>query len=709
LELFAAALSILLAACRGEDRISHDLVEMLSSASLVPETSSLDFGADEARAALRLGFSVNERDGGGSTFVWSEGDRSEIRLVVSDPRPLSLTLRLWPFRFPGAPPQSLSFSLNGTAVAEVELVPGPGEYRLSLPEAALQTGENLLRTTYAYSRSPNDLSPSAGDGRRLAVAWDWLRVEGASIPRAPEARGSGLEASLVLPAGSGVQYFLTAPEGGRLVIDALRSESPTSFTIVLDTATSHWERRVEPPARELETPLLEPLELTRIALHAGGHDLVLHRPRVLSSDPAPRQFTSAEKRRPNVIVYLIDTLRADHLGCYGYSKPTPAIDAFAGDGTLFERAVAQSSWTRPATASILTGLPPRAHNANRREDALPPSIPTLGEALVAAGYETAGLVVNANVSAPFGFDRGFQTFELLLHEDGILGASGDRLVDRAIEWLDQRSSEKPFFLYLHTTDPHDPYGTTGFGGEGFGTVSFLNELDEGRVELSSGDRERLVGLYDQDVAFADAQFGRFVGALKERGIYRDALIVLLSDHGEEFEDHGRWRHGKTLYAEQLAVPLVVKWPGGVGSGRRVSGIAQHIDVAPTILEFVGAEPALALPGRDLFFLAAGEPASDESAAVSYLLLDERELESIVASNRKLIRTLRYDRQVDPYQLFDLSTDAEETRSLLAQENGAARFLEAYLRHLTPSARAAPAPVAIEGDVERQLRALGYVR
>ncbi len=420
-----AAFSISIAACRSQEIVSHDLVELLPSATVTPETSFIDFGSEAARTRLRAGFSADETSGDGTTFVWSEGAGSELELFVSEPRALALTVRCWPFSFPGAPRQKLSFFLNGEPFAEVELAAETAEYRVTLPVARVLAGENLLQARYGYSRAVKDVFPGAADGRRLAVAWDWLRVEGALPVKVPAALGEGEESSLMLPAGTRLEFFVTAPARARLEIDGVHSEASSALTVVVDTLSNRVEQRSESPAGRVSVELPTEGELTRIALQAGSLDLTLRRPAVVAIPEAEARAPAVGEPKPNVIVYLIDTLRADHLGCYGYSKPTPNIDRLAADGTLFERALAQSSWTRPATASILTGFHPRAHTANEREDALPAAVPTLAEELADIGYETAGLVVNANVSAPFGFDRGFETFELLLHEDGILGASGD--------------------------------------------------------------------------------------------------------------------------------------------------------------------------------------------------------------------------------------------------------------------------------------------
>ena len=583
---------------------------------------STSVGKMLARASSPV-FRVTRRQGTVSVSCGPTEGESELRLSLSEPRALSLTFRCWPFGFDGAPGQTLTLALNGHEITELELAPEPGEYHVSLPVEYQVGGVNTLRFRYGYHRAPSEHVPGASDDRRLGVGWDWLSVDGAFDAEEPLVSGAGATAAMNLPAGVRVDYFVNPSPGSRFVVDAVRSEKGGALTVSADTLSTHAERRIETPSRRAELELPSSGELTRISLQASSEDVVFRRPVIVTSSARTDAVAPSVERRPNIIFYLIDTLRADHLSCYGYSKSTPHIDALAKNGTLFERALAQSSWTKPATASILTGLHPRAHTANRRQDALPAAVRTLPEDLRELGYQTAALVVNANVSAPFGFDRGFDTFELLLHDDGIVGASGDQLVDRAIDWIETQIKDEPVFLYLHTADPHEPYATTGFHSEGFGSVAFMESLEDGRASLSPDELTRLVELYDEGVAFADAQLGRFIDALQAKGLYDDALIVLLSDHGEEFDDHGRWRHGKTLYGEQLDIPLIIKWPRGVGAGRRIGNLVQHIDLVPTVLDYVGRPRSSGLLGRSLWRLVDGEPYEREPAALSYLLLDGR--------------------------------------------------------------------------------------
>lgn len=694
--------------------MTHDLVALYPEATVRHETGLVDFGSEEARELLVAGFSADETTGEDVSFVWSESEVSELHLFLTEPRALSLRFRCWPFVFAGAPVQTLSLALNGETIAELVLAPEPGEYRVSLPASAQVVGKNVLRFRYGYTRAPSDVITRSNDERRLAVGWDWLRVEGVRTDAKPVVVGHGENAAMKVPTGTRIDYFLNVLPQSTLVVDAVSPDGESVLTVAAETTSTRVDYRTEMPAREKTLELPSSGGLVRLSFWSSSHDAVVRRAVVLSASEALSydRVAGPRKRRPNIILYLVDTLRADHLGAYGYSKSTPRIDELAADGTLFERALAQSSWTKPASASILTGLHPRAHTANRRTDALPGSVKLLPQALEAMGYETAAFVVNANVSAPFGFDRGFDTFELLLDEDGMLGAPGDQLIELAIDWIVTRSGQEPFFLYVHSADPHDPYATTaGFDEDGFGTVRFMESLEAGRFTLSDEEVDRLVELYDQDVAFADAQLGRFLDALKERGLYEDALIILLSDHGEEFRDHGWWRHGKTLYGEQLRVPLIIKWPDGVGAGQRVDRIVQHIDIAPTVLDYLGRPRSSELAGRSLWRLVASEPLADENepAVLSYLHMDGREVESVVVGNYKLIRYLSYDRAVEPYQLYDLESDETETTSLAGERARIADFLSDYLTHARPKPAATPTPAEIDEDVERQLRALGYIQ
>jgi arylsulfatase A-like enzyme len=362
----------------------------------------------------------------------------------------------------------------------------------------------------------------------------------------------------------------------------------------------------------------------------------------------------------------------------------------------------------------MTGLLPRAHAANRRDHALPSSALTISERLVEIGYTTAGFVTNPNLAPEFGFDQGFETYELLEETDPRRGyVRSDELNSRAIQWLESHPPERPFFLYLHSMDPHDPYleddaAQTESAPAQVGSMAFMKALEEGKIAATDEIRERLLSLYDSEITFNDRSFEKLLRWLDSAGLYDSALIVLLSDHGEEFYDHGWWRHGKTLYEEQLEVPLIVKWPRGLEAGERIDSVVQHVDLLPTILDYLDEPLEEDLHGRSILELLKGRVEPVASRVFSYLDLDGRELEAVTFRDRKLIRYLTFDRPAASLQLFDLAADSAESRNLTSERRQTTRFLRSLLG-LPRRSKGSPVSVAIDEKLEQKLRALGYIK
>ena len=473
--------------------VVHDLSALLSEAQILNDTTLLDFGTEASRSSLLAGWSLDETAADGASFVWATGASSSLEFVASAPGPVALVFRAWPFHFETAPRQTVQLRLNGHDLGEVELDPSPKEYRVALSEGSLLSGDNRLELIYAYRRAPSDVVAGAPDDRQLAVGWDWMRFEGVSPTEPPRVSGAGETTALVIPSGARLVYYLDVPRDSVLDVEGVRAlggeeetargstrscvSSPTPPTGASSGSSrgrpGRFARRCRPAAASFD-----------LRLEASSAGVVLRRPTVRAASPGqpPTPTPASPPGRPNIVVVVVDTLRADHLGCYGYTKGTsPHLDAFAEESTLFEDAVAQSSWTRPSVASMMTGLSPRAHLANRREDALPAGVRTLAEVLAELGYETAGFVTNTNVAAAFGLDQGFTTYELLLDADPRLGyARANELVERARKFLEEESRSGPWFLYLHATDPHDPYSFTERSGDGVGTMAFMKSLESGR-------------------------------------------------------------------------------------------------------------------------------------------------------------------------------------------------------------------------------------
>lgn len=453
----------------------------------------------------------------------------------------------------------------------------------------------------------------------------------------------------------------------------------------------------------------------------------------VEAPPARERVSGPTPTGPSVILIMVDTLRADHLSSYGYGGGrTPAVDGLAVDGTRFARAFAQASWTRPSVVSILTSLYPSSHQAVHKSDIVPDAVVTLPEVLRAAGYRTIGFANNINVAPLFNFQQGFDEY-VFLEPAFFFGATESaaqltlynqlRLVRerylsrvkhvenyyqpaevvtaRGLEWI-AAHGDRPFFMFLHYMDPHDPYFTHPLNGEALARVANPNP------DPALADRYRAA--YDGEIAYLDAQLGRLFAELKARGVYDRSLIVLTADHGEEFQEHGGWWHGLTLYDEQIAVPLIVKAPRGGPAAVVNDALVSSLDIAPTILAAVGVPPPDAMVGRALG-LADGAPAPRDHS-VAEQDLEGNVLQSYRTADWKLIQANPGNpRGLPPRQLFDIARDPREQHDLAARRSQEMAGLESHLAAVLSHAEAVKVgggETAIDSATEERLRALGYV-
>ena len=413
--------------------------------------------------------------------------------------------------------------------------------------------------------------------------------------------------------------------------------------------------------------------------------------------------------RPNVLVVLIDTVRADHLGCMGYHRnTTPTIDSLAREGTIFTACQAQSSWTLPAMATILSGLNAREHGAGRRYDALfgvSGAIPWMPHIFKNEGYETGAFFNVLFMSSDFGFHRGFDHFDCPPLHPELPSRNAGETVDAFLGWLEEIPRGKPFFAAVHFFDPHlayappEPWNTLftdpaydGIYNSSWGGVPDLNAVHFGRDTIPPEGLANLIALYDGEIAYTDMQLGRLLDRLSAMGLSENTLIVVVGDHGEEFLEHGGMDHGRTLYQEICHVPLVFCGPG-VPRGRVVSTLVAQLNVLPTVLSLSGIETAassLFSPG----FTPVPVPAGD-------VLWREGDLASLVFDGRKLI----WGVDEDFTEQYDLSLDPGETVSLQA-DSVMMGELEWYFG--TPALAEAPF-VDVEGSMRQNLRNLGYIR
>jgi arylsulfatase A-like enzyme len=428
----------------------------------------------------------------------------------------------------------------------------------------------------------------------------------------------------------------------------------------------------------------------------------------------------------NLVLISVDTLRADHVGALGYPRPTtPNIDALAERGVLFENAIAQSSWTKPAHMSIFTGLHPREHGFVALGDTRPleNDVPTLASVLKDHGYRTAAFVGGVNLSAAPGFDQGFEVFR----------NNGKNFRDNMEDlrwWLDHRG-EGRFFLFVHGYDAHTPYRNDPVDRRALG----LGETppDSALAATCRGDGpvsriEPYIDEYDAAVHRADRYVGKLLADLGDRGLLERSVVVLLSDHGEEFLEHGRCFHIATLYREVLHVPLLFVAPG-LGARRLPDLVPASVSIAPTVMDLLGIHEH-PFPGPSLASLARGGP-GPRGAVVSQTERSEArrgdgEVLAITFPDEKLIRWTTGERSAR----FDLVSDPEEKnpsaepgprRSALDQEldrwlvdhppRWESRRQSTSRTGKSPTAKSSPddGPLDDENGDERheRLRSLGY--
>jgi arylsulfatase A-like enzyme len=444
----------------------------------------------------------------------------------------------------------------------------------------------------------------------------------------------------------------------------------------------------------------------------------------------PHRDATAAPRPAGTVLILVDTLRADHLGAYGSPLGlTPHLDDLAEGTTLFERAIAPSSWTRSTVASLFTSRYPTSIGVLGREDAIAGEVVTLAEVLEAAGFETLAVSTNRNAGPVYGFDQGFDRFEV---PDLTASYPGDfpihvaeGVTRKALRFLDERDPGRPFFLFLHYVDPHDPYlphpgllDVPEPAGRFDGSRRDLSRLDAlPAAEITEPDRARIRHLYAGEVRYCDLWIGALLRGLEERRLRDRVVVIVTSDHGEGLWDHGLRSHGRDLYEEQIRVPLIVDLPSAEADDRerrRVTEAVSLVDVAPTILAANGLAPEGAFRGADLMQLVRGRsrPRRHESV-YSELALDGRDLEALRHRNQKLIRNRRevesrhtelYDLSVDPHERHDLAGVAQERRGELEAA------IQALTAELCSEAVAAERvrESELDADTARSLAALGYL-
>ncbi len=452
-------------------------------------------------------------------------------------------------------------------------------------------------------------------------------------------------------------------------------------------------------------------------------DAALYEPKI------ERQAKPQGKPAKNVLVYLIDTLRYDKIGVYNdkSSVPTPNFDDFALDATIFDYAYDTENWTKPSTASILTGLLPETHRAKDGSAKVPQSAVFVSEHLQSQGFRTGSFIANGYVSDAFGFKQGWHSYTNYIREEKVTDAG--RLVDDALKFIDKNNDER-WFAYVHTIDPHVPYSAPkkwkfkrwNDAGEGKyrgpikpqATGNQLADIKTGKLKLTDRDKRYLEHLYDSEVEYNDTEFGRLIKGLKERGVYDDTVILIMVDHGEEFFDHGSVGHGHSLYEELVHTPFIVRYPGVMPSGARVQDVVSMTDVVPGMLDVLGVPPMKDVEGTSFVDrVRTGDTPRPHVAVTEFLY------------RHKSLHSGRYHWLTPGYggELFDVWSDRLEKKSLMKSHPIALAYIRGHFglyegapdkskwwagdpgeeRRLLESDKA-----AVDPELQKQLEAMGYI-
>ena len=414
-----------------------------------------------------------------------------------------------------------------------------------------------------------------------------------------------------------------------------------------------------------------------------------------------------QAKRQNVLFISIDTLRADHLGAYGYARGTsPNIDAFANTATVFENAQSSASWTLPSLTSLMTSLYSSTHGCWKIQSRLDPSFHTLAEMLRDAGYDTAMVASHTFLGGRYGLQQGFTHVDTRIVQTDMDITSPD-VTEKGIQWLDAKAAVKdgvPWFLWLHYFDPHGPYLLHEGISERFGT-------------------EKDIDRYDGEIAFTDIHVGRLLDELAKQGLDRDTIVVLVADHGEEFGEHGNHGHGYALYQEVVHVPLIVRVPGVPAA--RVTAVVPTVDLMPTLLELCGVSSDVPVEGVSLSSALSRElrradparqsdpnPAPPFRAAVSEVRWQAgQDMRSLRSGSWKYIEHRNADKSNE--YLFDLDLDPNEQVDVLAEHTDRASELRATLAQRLKRAREMSASYRVSAMSELspserdRLSGLGY--
>jgi arylsulfatase A-like enzyme len=736
------------------------------------ETEHVNFGVKDNsdRRYLKVGWGNAWRDEkGDKTFRWAYGRQSQMEIYVSDISNKLVKMECMSFNPLDQPDQIGDVFLNGEFLKQIEFKQ-KGEYFFEIPSHALTYGMNLLTFYWKYPRASRTFGNKKVK-RKFNVRFYDMVLTDQTETEMKDKRKEKISASksedvsfFSLPSGGILEYFFILPKNPVLKFKLFSREKTKNNSQVHVAVYNEKEGEIVRNYRtgdndesiEYEIDLKKFSNQTvRIVFSSSINNEVdsivsWMNPGIYSSSvPYKPAFWESGKemrydsvkdrskkisRKANVFIYLVDTLRADHLSCYGYERKTsPFIDDFAKDGLLFENCFANASWTRPAVASLLTGLYPIKHRAENRKLSL--DVTMLSEILDSHSFSTAYLTSNANVSENVNFSQGIDSYTMIYQkqEDGSDRYYSSELLNAEFfKWLEESAgtSEEPLFAYIHTMDPHGPYTPAEpflkFERKdlekGRKNLGFTDNLysRRGSGELTDEDIEYAASLYDCEILHNDHYFGEFIDFLKKKSLYKDSIIVFIADHGEQFMEHGGLTHGTSIFNEEIHVPLIIKFPEGEFAGQRSDIYTSQVDVFSIILGYLGMDLPPEVDGIDLLPIIGKENLSRTILIKSYKDIEKNFVGLIESKNR--MKHIADYRGIDlknmvKYQIYDLQKDFKESKDLY-KNRGPFHFrsikfqIDYILEKLEKSAFRREGELdynKLDPKIIEELKALGYIK
>jgi len=599
---------------------------------------------------------------------------------------LSITMRAL------APAQRVSLFVNEKPLSTLEVDKASKRYDVNVPAALLHPGDNRVRLQF---KSAADVA----GGKRAAAAVTSLALGPASAgpPAGPLTPVAAREVDLgstrrraLVPGGlnSRLSFYFQLPVGAHLAF-SYGAASPGG-TVVAQVAVDGK------PARTVHegnigagwTDALVDLgaaggQAARIDLIARGTkgDLAFGEPRIVVKSPEPPAAATPRPKFDHIFVWMVDTLRADKLHAYNTKTrvTTPNYDAFAADATRFEWAQVPGTWSLPSHASLLTGVYPTVHRATAHEAKLSKDVPFVAEELKKAGFKTAMFSSNGYVSGKWGFDRGWDVNRNFIRES--LPNGSEYLWKTAKAWLTPIVAKKQF-AYLATIEPHVAYTPRKEFLVKYWDKAYtgpikpvqsgvqLGLIKAGKLKVNDNDKKYLEALHDGEISQSDAAFAAFIADLKKMGIYEKSAVVVVSDHGDQFYEHGSVGHGDTVYQELVHVPLMIRAPGVFPAGKVVHADVEVMDLYATLIDLAGVKPTPAAEGTTLAPLAHDEVGSTPRAALT--------VDGQVSRGLKVQRYRMVHRGPGRIELYDEYDDPREQKDVAAEHPIALRGMRGVL-------------------------------